>query len=138
MLNAANTYTGPTTVSAGTLVLGAANAISGSSPVVLAGGTLNVGNFSPSLGTLKITNDSTIALGSGTLNFAVSSGVTWTAGKTLTLTGTLGATSLKFGNSASALDVEQVALIRYEGGGVHLDADGYVVSNPRGSVMRFR
>lgn len=45
-LNAANAYTGPTTVSAGTLALGVANALPAATIVNLAGGTLNMSTYS--------------------------------------------------------------------------------------------
>ena len=44
-LSAANTYTGATTLAAGTLKLGIAGALMPSSPIVLAGGTLDLGGF---------------------------------------------------------------------------------------------
>ena len=59
----ANTYTGATTISAGTLQLGVSNAISTSSPVNIAGGTLDLNGFSNKVGALSFS-------GGGSLNFA--------------------------------------------------------------------
>lgn len=69
-LNAANTYTGTTTVSGGTLRLGAAGAgsISSSSPVVVSNGTFDLNNNSATLKSLSGTGG-TVALGSGSLTF---------------------------------------------------------------------
>ncbi|MFN5443355.1 MAG: autotransporter-associated beta strand repeat-containing protein, partial [Crocinitomicaceae bacterium] len=92
-LSGVNTYTGATTVTAGTLAMGVNNAIPvGGGGVVLNGGTLSTGNFtagstSTNIGTLTLSENSTLALGTGTLYFSSSTGVSWTAAKTLTITG---------------------------------------------------
>jgi hypothetical protein len=91
------TYNGPTIITnGGTLVLGANNAVPTSSGLVLGGGTFIVGNsatrYSQQLGTLTLTENSTIDLGSYSagsvlqLIFADSSAITWTSGRTLTIT----------------------------------------------------
>jgi autotransporter-associated beta strand protein len=91
------TYNGPTIITnGGTLVLGANNAVPTSSGLVLGGGTFIVGNsatrYSQQLGTLTLTENSTIDLGSYSagsvlqLSFADSSAITWTSGRTLTIT----------------------------------------------------
>lgn len=81
-----NTYSGGTTLSAGTLELGADNAL-GTGGFNFAGGTLNGNNRTVSLGALSLTANSTLNLiddgNTSTLTF--SSG-TWTAG-TLTING---------------------------------------------------
>jgi fibronectin-binding autotransporter adhesin len=56
-LSAANTYTGLTTVSGGTLTLGAAEAIGGGA-VTVNGGTLNIGAFSDTVGAVTLTSGS--------------------------------------------------------------------------------
>lgn len=56
-LSAANTYTGLTTVSAGTLVLGAAEAIGGGA-VTVNGGILDIGAFSDTVGAVTLTSGS--------------------------------------------------------------------------------
>lgn len=63
------TYTGTTRINAGTLELGAANALPNGSDVRLAGGTLRTGattGFSDTVGTLELAASSTISLGTGT------------------------------------------------------------------------
>ena len=92
-LSGVNTYTGATTVTSGSLTMGVNNAIPvGGSGVVLNGGTLNTGNYtagstSTNIGTLTLSDNSTLALGTGTLYFSSSTAATWTAAKTLTVTG---------------------------------------------------
>jgi autotransporter-associated beta strand protein len=113
-LSAANTYTGSTTISAGTLTLSIANAISSSSTIAVSssatlklgatnatssnaltlnGGTLATGattGYSSTLGVLTLSSSSTIALGTGshTLTFANSSSASWSG--TLSITGWTG------------------------------------------------
>ncbi|MEY3412718.1 MAG: hypothetical protein RIQ70_1407 [Bacteroidota bacterium] len=93
-LSGANSYTGVTTISAGTLTLGLAHAIP-SSQITLNGGTFSSGSgagFSnTTTGKLGLTESSTIALGTGShaLRLAASTG-SFTANKTLTITGWLG------------------------------------------------
>ena len=129
---AAQTYTGPTTISAGTLALGVASALPSATKVTLTGGTLDAQTFANSVGPLAVTGTATINLGSGaTLAFADSSAVSW-AGGTLNITGTLGATSLRFGTSSSGLTVTQLAQISVNGSGAgtcSLDSSGYLVAD---------
>ena len=118
-------YTGTTTITAGTLLLGSANVLPASSPMVLGGGTFSTGGFSQTMtSTLTLQDNSVIDLGvnsnASTLIFADSSGVTWTAGKTLTVDdwhGVLtiggGAEELKFGSSNTALTSSQLGEIQF-------------------------
>lgn len=90
-LSGANTYTGGTTLSQGTLRLGAANALGGSTSAFnFAGGILDANNQTASIGALSLTASSTLNLTAdstpGTLTF---SSTTWTAG-TLTINGWTG------------------------------------------------
>jgi len=137
VLDKTNTYTGVTTVKTGTLSLGADNTIGASTNMVLSGGTLTMGSYSNSVGTLTVTTNSTIVLGSGTLRFADSKSMNWTGG-TLYLSGALGATTLRFGDSADDLTPGQLAKININGwlGGCTLDANGYLAP-PRSTLISF-
>ncbi len=98
-----NTYTGVTRVNAGTLQLGANNVIPNTSNVTIGTATLDADSRKCTMGTLDVTGAAVINLGiSATLVFADSKAVDWSGG-TLNITGTLEATSLRFGNSADDL-----------------------------------
>ena len=72
--DSANTYSGATTISAGTLTVGIANAIPSSSAVTIGGastaGTLSLGSYSDSISSLSF------GAGGGTLSMAVQAGDT--------------------------------------------------------------
>ncbi len=73
---------------AGTIRLGANNALADTSPVSIGSATLDAATFGDTMGTLDATGAATINLGTGAkLAFAHSSAVNWTGG-TLKLTGT--------------------------------------------------
>ncbi len=64
LASASNSYTGPTTINAGTLALGVANAIPSSSSVFIAsGGTLDLAAFSNSVAGLRMTGGSLTGTG---------------------------------------------------------------------------
>lgn len=87
ILNASgNTYTGTTTVNAGSLQINANNAGPASSAVTLAasGATLNVNNYSTAIGLLAGADGSTVTLGSGSLSAGGNNGSTTFSG---TITG---------------------------------------------------
>ncbi|MFM2220687.1 MAG: hypothetical protein RLZZ553_435 [Verrucomicrobiota bacterium] len=129
-LSGANTYTGNTTISAGTLKLGADDAISPSSNVVIGSATFDADTRIDTVGTLDVTGDAVINVGAGgALAFADSKAVDWSGG-TLNITGTLGATSLRFGDSADDLTSAQLAVISVNGSGTGtyaLDENGYLI-----------
>jgi autotransporter-associated beta strand protein len=129
-----NNYVGATTVSGGTLALGASNVLPDTSAVSLGSATLDAVTFSDTAGTLDVTAAGTIALGSGTLAFADSSAVDWSGG-TLNITGTLGATSLRFGTTSGGLTPTQLGLINVNGapGTYTLDAGGYLIAGGYGA-----
>ena len=81
-------YSGPTTISAGTLQLGADNRINDASNLVLAGGIFNAGGFNEKMNQLSVsTATSHIDLGTSftnTLNFSPSGNVVWN-GSALTI-----------------------------------------------------
>jgi autotransporter-associated beta strand protein len=125
----ANDYTGATTVSQGRLTLGASDVLASGTALALAGGTLDVGNgptatTNTTTGALTLTADSTIDFGSPTattiLAFGNSTGATWTAGRTLTITGWNGSaagggTSRLRVATATGLGVSQLAQITFAG-----------------------
>jgi fibronectin-binding autotransporter adhesin len=127
----ANTYTGTTTVSAGTLELGASNVLPNASAVSIGAATLNASNFTDTAGTLDTTGAAVINLDTGgALAFANSSAVDWTGG-TLNITGTYTPTSIRFGTTSGGLTSGQLASISVNGSGAgtySLDADGYLVT----------
>jgi autotransporter-associated beta strand protein len=126
-LTGANTYTGATTVTAGTVQLGAANVIADASNVTLNGGTLRTGSgagFSETVGTLSVSANSSLVFGTGahTLTFANSSATSFTSfvlvsGWTGTFNGTAGTAGRLFvGNSAAGLTTEQLTRILFLNG----------------------
>lgn len=135
-LSGANTYTGATAISAGTLKLGVANAIATSSGLTLAGGTLDPGGFAQSIsGPLTLSASSTIDFeaGGSVITFGNSSGATWTSGDPLDLANwnaTLD--SIQFGTDDTGLTAAQLAEIEFNGnagtlGEAQLNSDGDLV-----------
>ena len=135
-----STYTGATNVNGGILKLGADNVLPDTSPVSIGTATLDADIRTDLAGTLDVTGSAVINLASGAaLAFADSSAVDWTGG-TLNITGTLEATSLRFGTTSGGLTggpTGQLALISVNGSGLGtytLDADGYLVPGGAGSA----
>jgi autotransporter-associated beta strand protein len=128
ILSAPNTYSGRTTVTAGTLQLGANNVIADASNVSLAGGTLAPGGFSETAGALAVSGASTLDFtGGGALAFAASEAQTWNAN--LTVRNSDAATcTLRFGTSSNALTQQQLGAITINGGAAAITADGYVTT----------
>ena len=94
VLSGANTYTGATTIDAGTLQLGAANRISNASAVVIAGGTFDLNNFAETVSSIagagNITLGSAVLTAGGDNTSTTFSGViSGTGGLTKTGTGAL-------------------------------------------------
>ena len=144
VLSGANTYDAGTTVTAGTLTCGAANTIPSSGTFTLNGGTFSSGasvGYTQSTGTLALTDNSTIALGTGShsLSFAASNGVSWTSGKTITITGWTGtagssgtAGKIFVGTDATGLTSTQLGQITFSGysGPTTILSTGEVVPAP--------
>jgi autotransporter-associated beta strand protein len=127
-LSGANTYTGATTINAGTLAIGAANRIADTSAMVLGGGTFATGGFAETVGTLTINTASVIDFGSGTsaLAFANSSANSWTGSLTLT-NFDIGTDTLRFGTDATGLTGSQLSAISLSGfTATGLDSSGFV------------
>jgi autotransporter-associated beta strand protein len=134
-LSAANTYSGATTVSNGTLAAGCDRSLNGNSALFLSGGTFDAGSFSNALGVLSLSAGSVNALtvNSGCrLSFSGMSG----AG-TLIVAGKLGPTSLRIGTNAYSLTLPQLKQITTSNGGsVYLDVNGYMLATPPGTILR--
>jgi autotransporter-associated beta strand protein len=131
-LSGTNTYTGATTVTTGTLALGANDVLPDASAVSIGAATLNAATFTDTAGTLDPTGAATINLGAGaTLAFADSSAVDWTGG-TLNITGTfVSGTSMRFGGTIGTLTATQLGKITSTGyGSFNLDENGYLTATP--------
>jgi len=129
--SASKTYTGTTRLNSGTLEVTATNYISDTSNFIFNGGTYSTGvttGYTETVGTLQLLENSTIRLGDGgnahTLTFAASNGVSWTAGRTLTITnwvgtpgvtGTATAGRIFVGNTNTTLTTAQLDQITFQG-----------------------
>ena len=89
-LAGSNLYSGPTKINDGTIQLGAAERINDLSNMILNGGTFSTGattGYKENVNTLQLADNSIIDFGTEDhiLRFNSSNGVSWTAGKTLTI-----------------------------------------------------
>jgi len=124
-------------LSAVTLRLAAANTLSPSASLVLAGGVLDPDGFHhdmslTTLGLTTSTNPSTIDFGAGAseLDFANSSGLSWT-GKLNLANWDPSLDRVRFGTDSTGLTSAQLADIEFNGGGfgtASLDPNGFLVS----------
>jgi autotransporter-associated beta strand protein len=136
-LSGTNTYSGMTTVSNGTLAVGCDLALKAGNALTLSGGAFDAGTFSNSLGTLTLSTGSsnTLDVASGTCQLSFSG---LSDSGTLTITGTLAPTTLRFGTSSTALTPEQRVQIKTAiGRKIGLDANGYVFAIPPGTRISF-
>lgn len=137
VLNAANSYAGPTTLLTGTVRLGANERIANSSALVMGGGTLDLNGFSETLGSLNLNASASIQLGaSNFIHFADSSAQNWDGFglNFVSFGGSLGAEAVRFGTSSSGLLQSQLNLITVDGlGGYTLDSGGYLTAIPEPS-----
>jgi fibronectin-binding autotransporter adhesin len=132
-LSGANTYTGSTTISEGTLALGRANAIATSSTVIMNGGILDPTSFNQALSSTKLglTAASTIDFGGGNIevDFANSSSLTWSG--VLNLANWDPSTDkLRIGTDTTGLTEAQLGLIEFNGanlGVARLDSTGVIL-----------
>jgi autotransporter-associated beta strand protein len=132
-LTAVNTYSGPTTITAGRLQLGVANAIASSSSLIMNGGTMDPGGFNQAMAstTLGLTASSTIDFGAGAseLDFANSAALTWTG--VLNLANWNGSIdALRIGVDGTGLTSAQLADIEFNGAGLgsaRINALGFIV-----------
>ncbi|MBL9184813.1 MAG: autotransporter-associated beta strand repeat-containing protein [Verrucomicrobiaceae bacterium] len=129
-ISGANTYSGTTSITGGTLILGANNVLPGTTNVTIGAATLDADTRTDSMGTLNISSTATIRLGTGAaLAFTDSSAVTWAG--TLSITGTfVSGSSLRFGTTATALTATQLSKISSAGfTSFSLNSSGYLIAN---------
>jgi autotransporter-associated beta strand protein len=129
-LAGANTYSGNTTISGGTLTLGANNVLPDNSSIFIGAATLNATTSTDTAGALNVTAAATINLGPGAaLAFANSSAVSWAG--SLNITGTfVSGSSLRFGTTTTSLTAAQLSKISATGfTGFALDANGFLTAS---------
>jgi autotransporter-associated beta strand protein len=110
----ASTYSGRTTIAAGTLALGVNNALPLGGALTLSGGTLALNSHTQTLGLLTITANSTLNFGGagGTLVFGNSAAQIWNG--TLTITNySTASNSFRSGNDGLGLTALQLGAIRF-------------------------
>jgi autotransporter-associated beta strand protein len=135
LLSSTNLYTGVTTVSNGTFRLGVNNALTATNSMTLAGGILDAGNTTNTLGVLTVNADSMLSLNADSnLSFKKSADVSW-PGK-LSITGNIDFNRLRFGTDATGLSAEQLVNIRCNGYRVSINASGYI-NMLRGTLIQF-
>jgi len=134
-LTGGNDYTGTTSISGGTLIVGASNSLPNSTSATIGNGSLRLSaGVSDTVGTLAVTNaSSTINLGANAaVAFANSSALeaTWTG--TLNLTGAfVSGQSIRFGTTSGGLTPAQLAKIAANGfQNFALDASGFLTASP--------
>jgi autotransporter-associated beta strand protein len=133
ILTGANTYTGNTTISSGTLALGATNVLPDASPVSMGNATLDAATAgTEDAGTLTVSGAATLKLATGAkIEFDDSNG-TWSG--TLNITGSfVSGSSIRFANSLG-LSVTQLSQISAPGfSDFALDGSGFLTATSSGS-----
>ncbi len=137
-LTGAQTYDGPLRVMEGMLRTGAGNLFADTLTVQLRGGGLAAGSGANAFGPLELSANAVIDAGDGaaSLAFADCSACAW--GGTLTIIGTLGPHTLRFGTDSNGLTAAQIAATRYRGEKVTLDAEGYLHRILAGTIFSLR
>ena len=133
-LSGVNTYTGTTTVSQGTLQLGAANRLADTSALTVSGGTFDVQSFNDTVGAITLTSGtiagtgtltgSSYALQGGTVNANLGTGTATITSGTTTLNGTLGASTVNINSGTLTLGasdrISNSAAVTVAGGALNL------------------
>jgi autotransporter-associated beta strand protein len=136
---AANSYTGATTLAAGTLRLSASERVADASPLRLVDGTLLLNGLSETAGSLDVDGAAVIDFGGGasTLRLADSAAETW-AGTVLLRNWTSGADHLYVGTSATLSEAQLAKILSPSGQKAAQRADGEVVLLPLGTLVTVR
>jgi autotransporter-associated beta strand protein len=137
-LSGANTYTGATTINAGTLTLGAANRIADTSALTVAGGaTFNLNNFAETIGSLA--GAGTVTLGSGILTAGGDNSSTTYSG---VLSGTGGLTkagagifTLSGANTYTGATTINAGTLQVAGGAAIADTSAVTLANVAGATL---
>ncbi len=103
-LSRTNTYTGPTTINAGVLRMGAQNIFADTGSVQIAGGSLDVGNFSDTIRDLMMSNGA-LNYGSGALTVTNRLSL---AGGTVAMTGTNSLSKIQLNSSVTNVTLGSV------------------------------
>jgi autotransporter-associated beta strand protein len=126
LLTAAASATGPLTVVAGVLRLGAADAAKTFASLKLEGGAL-ASDAAQKLPALNLAGNAVLdCSSSGAYSFGDSSSVAWTDGARLEIN-SFRQGAVRFGTSSEALTLRQMRQLRIGGRSVRLDGEGYVV-----------
>lgn len=136
---AANTFSGVNTLNDGKLTAGKADALGAGNALIMAGGTLETGGFSQSLGTVDLNGTATLDFGAGAaaVSFANSSGMAWGSASLNIINWTPGVDTLRFGTDNTGLTVWQLSNTHFLDSGFEfagIDANGYVVPIPEPSA----
>ncbi len=137
-LSGANTYTGATTINAGTLTLGAANRIADTSALTVAGGaTFNLNNFAETIGSLA--GAGTVTLGTGILTAGGDNSSTTYSG---VMSGTGGLTkagagifTLSGANTYTGATTINAGTLQVAGGAAIADTSAVTLANVAGATL---
>jgi len=139
-LSGANTYSGATSVNGGTLALGANNVLANSTAVsVAAGATLNLNNYSDTIGSLA--GAGAVTLGSGTLTISPAAGsttfsgsISGTGGLTKAGAGTLVLTGANTYSGATTVNAGTLSLgSSFTGSSLVLNGGTFLLSGASGT-----
>jgi len=138
-LVAANSYTGATTLAAGTLRLAASERLDDASPLRLVDGTFKLDGLSETAGSLDVDGTAVIDFGAGaaTLTLADSAAETWD-GTVLLRNWTSGSDHLYVGTSATLSAAQLAKVLSPSGKKAAQLADGEVVLLPLGTLVTVR
>lgn len=121
VLSGNNTYTGTTTISQGTVQLGASNRLADTSSVNLASGTLNLNTFSERVGTLSYSSGGTLDFGSQTgANYFLFSNVGTSSGVLSIQNWQSGTDILGSSSTLTQAQLDSMYFVGYGAGATHL------------------